>query len=133
MKPQQKASIQEKRAFLRELSAQATEMREKMLHNCKNDAEIQQVNSLKINEILVDHFYKDAQNTEFKSFKGWLKDGKVVRKGETAFLLWGKPTDRKADGTEQPIMEDEDGNTFFPVSFIFSNAQVHEQEKKASA
>lgn len=133
MKPSEKASIQEKRAFLRELSAQATALREDMLHSCSNDTEIQAVNDLRINEILINHFYTKGENKEFKSFKGWLKEGKCVRKGESAYLVWGKPTERKEDGTEQPIMEDENGKMFYPVSFVFSNTQVSEIEKKATA
>lgn len=117
-------TIQEKRTKLRALSAQAIELKEKMLHNCKNDAQIQEVNALTINKILIQEFYNKDGHQEFKSFKGWMKERKVVKKGETAFLVWGKPTERKDDGTEQPIMEDEKGNMFYPVSFMFSNKQV---------
>lgn len=126
-------NIQEKRKFLRELSAQAVQWREDALHRTENDQQCQALNDLKINQILLEQFYKNSMHTEFKSFKGWMKEGKTVRKGESAFLLWGKPKERKEDGTEQPIMEDENGNMFYPLSFIFSNAQVQDLKKKKTA
>jgi len=128
-----KMNIQEKRTYLRELSALAAEWREQALHQAENDQQCQALNDLKINQILLEQFYKNGIHTEFKSFKGWIKEGKVVRKGETAFLLWGKPTERKEDGTVQPIMEDEEGNMFYPISFVFSNAQVRDIEEKQTA
>lgn len=126
-------NIQEKRKFLRELSAQASAWREQALHQTENDQQCQALNALKTNEILVEHFYKNEIHKEFKSFKGWIKAGKVVKEGESSFLVWGKPNERKADGTEQPIMEDEDGNKFYPLSFIFSNAQVQDLKNKKTA
>lgn len=119
-----KPTIQEKRAYLKELSSQATELREKLLHEAKNDAEIQAINDLSINDIIVNHFYKDSANTEFHTFKGWLKEGKAVRKGETAFLVWGRPKAVQEQEAGKQTTGEEEEDTFFPVSFIFSNAQV---------
>lgn len=126
-------NIQEKRNFLRELSARATAWREEALHRTENTEQCQALNDLKINAILIEQFYKNGTHTDFKSFKGWIKEGKAVKKGETAFLLWGKPNEKKEDGTIKPILEDEDGNIFYPISFVFSNAQVQEITKKEEA
>ena len=74
-------NIQEKRNFLRELSARATAWREEALHRTENDEQCQALNDLKINTILVEQFYKNGTHTEFKSFRGWMKEGKTVKKG----------------------------------------------------
>lgn len=117
-------TIQEKRTHLQELSKKAADIREKMLHDCTTDEEIQALNLLSVNQMLIRFFYTKDDHREFKSFKGWMKEKKCVKKGEKAFLVWGKPTEKKEDGTEKPIIENEDGRTFFPISYIFSNAQV---------
>lgn len=126
-------SIQEKRESLKALSNKATELREELLHNCKNDAEIQEINDLTINQILIKHFYKNDKHREFKTFKGWLKVGKCVIKGEKAFLVWGRPKDVQEQEKNPNQEKDENETTFFPISYIFSNAQVQELKDKKSA
>jgi len=119
-----KETIQEKRERLKLLSNRAQEIREDMLHNCKNDTEIQAVNSLKVNDLIISNFYKDQENQEFKSFKGWMKEGFAVQKGQKAFLVWGRPKQENKKGEVVPVIDGDEEGTFFPVSFIFSNAQV---------
>lgn len=83
-----------------------------------------------INEALIEA-YKDENNTEFKSYQEWLKEGYQVRKGEKAFLLWGKPKEiEKTEGKEEQESksEKEEGYTYFPVAYVFSNAQVDKRE-----
>lgn len=126
-------SIQEKRERLKEISNKAAEIREAMLHACKNDAEIQDVNALTVNEIIIEHIYKDSTNREFKTFKGWIKDRKCVKKGENAFLIWGRPKAVQEKEKNPNAQTDEDDTKFFPISFIFSNAQVQELTDKKSA
>ncbi len=117
-------SIQEKRELLKSYSVKAMEIKEQLLHNAKNDAEIHEINELKVNDIIVDFIHKKGEHKEFRTFKGWLKEGKAVKKGEQAFLVWGRPKavqdQEQGKKTEGETEEDK----FFPVSFIFSNAQV---------
>lgn len=110
-----KETIQEKRERLKTLSVQAKEIRE-----ASGDE------SQTINDIIIETFYKNETHQEFKSFKGWMKDGYCVKKGEKAFLVWGRPKQENKDGEVKPIIENDDSEngTFYPVSFIFSNAQV---------
>tara|TARA_R110002050_G_scaffold107585_3_gene218101 strand:- start:342 stop:728 length:387 start_codon:yes stop_codon:yes gene_type:complete len=110
-----KETIQEKRNRLKILSAQAKEIRELAGEEEKT-----------INDIIIETFYKNKTHQEFKSFKGWIKDGFVVKKGETAFLVWGRPKQEDKNGEVKPVIENDDSEngTFYPVSFIFSNAQV---------
>lgn len=83
---------------------------------------------LTINEILISS-YLDDDNKEFKTFNGWLKEGFRVRKGSKAFLIWGK----KRKATDHTKDTEKDEFSFFPLAFIFSNAQVEPLTQKASA
>lgn len=110
-----KETIQEKRERLKILSAQAKEIRE-----------LEGKEEKTINDIIIETFYKDETHQDFKSFKGWIKEGFAVKKGEKAFLVWGRPKQENKNGEVKAVIENEDGEngTFYPVSFIFSNAQV---------
>ena len=105
-----KETIQEKRKRLHELSIKAKELQE-----------TGEMADLTINQIIVEHFYKSDQDREFKTFKTWIKDGFAVRKGEKAFLLWG----RKKQEVQKPSGETETEELeFFPITYVFSNNQV---------
>ena len=82
---------------------------------------IQDIHGGTINEIIVEKFYKDLENTEFNTLKQWNEKGKRIKKGEKAFLVWGKPKQNNKENEEET---DEDGNKFYPVAYIFSNKQV---------
>ena len=116
-------TIQEKRAQLKELSAQAKEIKEMYKQKASTPEEALKAESLTLNQIIIKHFYKSEEHQEFNTFGGWLKEGKAVKKGEKAFLIWGRPkaVQEQEKGNEPP--KDEEGD-FYPVSFIFSNAQV---------
>jgi hypothetical protein len=75
-----------------------------------------------INEALIDS-YKQGEHTDFRSFDEWKSEGYFVKKGSEAFVIWGKPV--KAT--------DENDNDYFPIAFVFSNAQVERKNKKADA
>lgn len=125
-------TIQEKRELLKLHSMKAAEIKEQLLHQAKNDAEIHAISALTINNIIVEHIYKKGEHKEFHTFKGWLKEGKAVKKGETAFLVWGRPKAvQEQEAGKETEQDDED--TFYPVSFIFSNAQVREIKKNEPA
>lgn len=51
-------------------------------------------------------------NTELDTFEGWSARGARVRKGQHAYLFWGKRTHSDA------------GYAYFPVQFLFSSEQV---------
>lgn len=76
-----------------------------------------------INEILIDEFYTDAEHYEFHTFHGWKEKGMNIKKGATAFLIWGKKRSSKQEGAE-PQNEEEKAFQFFPVCYLFSNNQV---------
>lgn len=124
METKEKLTIQEKREKLQNLSKKAGEIHEQLLHDCKTDAEIQAVNALRINDVIVKYFYKSPEHHTFNTFWGWKKEGYSVKKGENAFLIWGRPKDVQDKEKGKKTTTDEDNGRFFPVSFIFSNAQV---------
>lgn len=123
-------TIQDKREKLKALSNQAAEIKEQLLHAAKNDAEIHAINEMRVNDIIVNHIHKQGEHQEFHTFKGWMKEGKAVKKGEHAFLVWGRPKAVQDQDNQKTKEQEEEEDKFFPVSFIFSNAQVAELKKK---
>ena len=81
---------------------------------------------MSINEILVEEFYTDDENFEFNTFQQWKKQGMNIKKGATAFLVWGKKRKNK-EVTPEPANEEEKAFEFFPVCYLFSNNQVQPQ------
>jgi hypothetical protein len=85
-----------------------------------------------VNEVLLQKMYTDDDNTEFNTLFEWSKKGFKVNKGEHAFLIWGKPKPtKKGEESKKPGEQtDEDDDSFFPLCYLFSNAQVTERDAK---
>jgi hypothetical protein len=84
-----------------------------------------------INSILIEDFYTDPENQEFNTFHEWIKKGKRVKKGEKAFLVWGRKRKNNQDQpTAEPKTEDEKQFSFYPLCYLFSNAQVQDPNVK---
>lgn len=121
METAQKTTIQEKREILKDFSSKAKAIKEELLKNCTTPEQEQQIESATINSIIVEHIYTDETHKKFNTFKGWIKEGFCVRKGQKAFLLWG----RKKQEVEKPNGEQKTEELdFFPITFVFSNHQV---------
>lgn len=121
METAQKTTIQEKREILKDFSSRAKAIREELLKQCKHPEEEELIEAMTINQLIVEHIYTDEQHQKFNTFKGWIKDGFVVKKGEKAFLLWG----RKKQEIEKPNGDQKTEELdFFPITFVFSNNQV---------
>mgnify|MGYP003527946290 FL=1 len=75
-----------------------------------------------VNEGLID-MYKNEKHQEFKTYNQWKNEGFNVRKGEKAFNIWAKPLEAQKP-EENATPEDESSRKFFPLCFLFSNAQV---------
>lgn len=88
---------------------------------------------------LLRFFYAQQGHTELKTFDEWKEAGYIVRKGQKAILLWGRPRkhdrDKEAatagEDTEQQTSEQQDD--FFPVCYVFSNLQVHAMNEPKQA
>lgn len=70
--------------------------------------------------------YAEEGHTELKSIRQWNNDGKRIKKGEKAFMLWGSP--RKFEVVDQETAE-VDELDYYPICFVFSNLQVTNQVK----
>jgi len=64
---------------------------------------------------------------EFKTFWQWKDEGATVRKGQTAFLIWGQP--RKASQVPDGATEPEEFK-YWPLCYLFANTQVYKPEAK---
>lgn len=85
-----------------------------------------------VNELLR-QYYAEARHTDLKTFDQWKEKGFAVRKGEKAFLLWGKPTASKTakqTTTEQGKPEEDAKNDFYPLAYLFSQQQVTKYAQK---
>lgn len=109
------APHKEKRQILRGISQLAKELQE---------SEMQEFT---INEILIEHFYKTEIHQTFETLFNWNKKGFKVKKGETAFLIWGTPR-KISKEAEKKEKKEEDESEFFPLCYLFSNAQVIEKD-----
>lgn len=74
-----------------------------------------------INEAVI-ACYESDEHRYFKTLKQWNKEGFRVIKGSEAFTVWARPkTKHKKDNG---IVTSEEDYKFFPICFLFSNAQV---------
>ncbi len=106
------------------------EARRKALINLSQQAralrdENEQLAHLTINDIIIRHSYMDEENYEFKRLSDWNKEGFQVKKGARAFTVWG----RKRNGIKAAEQEGEEDQEyrFFPLAYLFSNAQVEQK------
>jgi len=77
-----------------------------------------------LNDVIVEHIYKDEVNRVFHTYKYWLENGFQVKKGQKAFLIWGKKRKNKENTEPNENKDTEPNYSFFPLAFLFSNAQI---------
>lgn len=121
-------AAQEKREQLKSISAELQAQRDLMQAMGMEDLPT-------INEMLHDYYAKKNNITELNTFDQWKDKGYQVRKGEKAFLFWGKPRS-KQKAEEQPAEEQteqeqqtEQDNTkkdeYFPICYLFDISQCY--------
>ncbi len=110
--------VQQKRQALKKISKVAKEM-----------LQSEEMEEETVNEIVINQFYTSETHQEFKSFKGWMKTGFAVKKGEKAFCIWGKPREKKETDPKEENEEQGNKTNFYPLAYIFSNAQVEPLKK----
>ncbi len=74
-----------------------------------------------INSVLVEMYAQDGAG-ELHSLDEWNRRGYLVKKGEKALLLWGKPKTKTNETGEY---------SYFPVAYVFSEHQVEPMKKTA--
>lgn len=80
-----------------------------------------------INEGLVRFCYTNEEHETFKKFNEWKQLGYTIVKGSKGFPVWAQPVAAKKQQTEQEKEADE--FEFFPICYLFSNAQVRRVNK----
>lgn len=81
-----------------------------------------------VNEGLKDTYMEtNPEIEEFKTFQQWKKEGATVRRGETAFLIWGQPREASQvpEGEEEP-----EEYKYWPLCYLFANTQVYKPDAK---
>ncbi len=107
-------NILKKRNYLKNLSNKADEM------SMGTDYE-----EATVNKKLMHFIYNPGHSLEFRSFKGWRKEGYTVRKGQKSFLLWGRPINKNANKDLYNVADADKEDLFFPIAFVFSSEQVY--------
>jgi len=121
------------RAELSAKSRQAKEIRELMIEMAKTPEQALEASLLTINNILIMNYTKETGCTEFKTFHDWKKAGFKVKKGSTAFRIWGKPIKANKPDQEEVDPEEKDQFKMFPMCCLFSESQVEPLEKEVAA
>lgn len=70
-----------------------------------------------VNAAIVASYKAEGGHTEFKTIRQWNEDGKRIKKGSKAFVVWGSPKKSTRD-------EDKDEFSFFPLCYLFSDQQL---------
>jgi hypothetical protein len=74
-----------------------------------------------VNEgLIVTYKNNEPEIKEFKTFTMWKKEGRQIKKGSTAFLIWGRKLKIKVKDSEEG-----EGFKFFPVCCLFADTQVN--------
>ena len=112
---------QEKRVWLRTISADF-QQQQKVMELTGAD------NIPTINEFLKAYYQKSAGVTELNTFDQWKEKGYQVRKGEKAFLFWGKPKKSRQPepdngGEQQQEQTAAQQDDFFPICYLFDISQ----------
>lgn len=85
-----------------------------------------------INEMLHDYYAKKSNITELNTFDQWKDKGYQVRRGEKAFLFWGKPRSKQKQEEqpaeeqteqEQPAEQNAKKDEYFPICYLFDISQ----------
>lgn len=104
----QKEKYQQNRAELIRLSREVREL----MDSGEIEAET-------VNEALIE-LYTNPEHLEFRTFWEWKKDGYNVKKGAVSFKVWGRPKESHRITPE----DGEDEYKYWPICYLFSNAQV---------
>jgi len=111
--PAKRRNYQENRAKLRELSNVVKQAID------SGSMEVQTINQGLI------ELYKHQGHSEFKTFQQWRDEGKAVKRGSKAFLVWGSPKNIQHPDPES----EEDEFNYFPICYLFGDGQVTERRE----
>lgn len=82
-----------------------------------------------VNEVVLNS-YKTPEHQVFKTFNEWKREGFHIIKGSVSFPVWGRPKET----TKTPNAESsEETYKYWPICYLFSNAQVMQEEERRQA
>ncbi len=73
--------------------------------------------------------YQKEGHSNLKSFFEWKKEGRNIKKGEEALLLWATPKQIKKALKDKTDGQDDITTQYFPVVYLFSESQTIEKGK----
>ena len=84
-----------------------------------------------INEMILAHYAKEYGTTELNTYDQWQEKGYQVKRGEKAFLVWGKPKNHRTitttdEETGEEKKEEVTTDDFYPVCYLFDIKQCHQ-------
>ena len=95
-----------------------TEIQEKRTQLFNLTFELQKNSKLKgenkAANVLLLEYYSKGRKIKYNTFAGWKAEKMEVKKGEKAFIIWGKPKNPTAEHDFK----------FFPLAYVFSEYQV---------
>lgn len=122
----------EARERLIEKSREAKATREFLVGLADTEEEALKAAAMSINQILIKMYKEEAGCRVFRTFEGWKDEGYRVKKGETAFRIWGKPikAERQTENNNGDAGEggDVDKYKMFPMCCLFNEHQVEKVE-----
>lgn len=74
-----------------------------------------------INDKLIELYKQNTGNKEFKTYKQWKLENKIVKKGEKGHMVWSKPIKNKEKIGDEDKTE---GFSFFSIAYVFGDKQV---------
>lgn len=80
-----------------------------------------------VNEWILDYYREqEPAISEFNTFNQWKEKGFSIKKGSTAYVIWGSP--RKVENPEPENSGDSDNDEYkyWPLCYLFSDQQVAE-------
>ena len=117
-----KSRFEERRQKLMEITADARQLRENLANEAKTEAEALAILATPLNDIIVENYYRIADQKPLKTFKQWKEEGKSIIKGSKCYTLWGRPL--QAQAAEEGKEVEDEVKKFFPLVYVFTAAQV---------
>lgn len=101
------------RVVLASMSSKAGLVRQILINRCDDDQDKKFWSKQSINKMILFSVYNKNQSLVFKTFEQWNEEGKRIKKGAKAFILWGTPVYK------------DNGRKYYPLNYLFSNEQVY--------
>jgi hypothetical protein len=84
-----------------------------------------------VNKLLLAYYNIETGQTDFKTFKTWMKEGLIVRKGEKGYPIFSRPIGKiKEDQGKEATASD---YKHFGTCYLFHAGQVEERQSKHGA